>query len=347
MPVSGVEHTKIRKILVIGANGFIGSYIVKKCIQQGFDVTATYRKNPDPFLTSTFGNQVTWRQLDIMNLFDVEESTKGMDAVINTAAVVSFNPKKKKEGIRVGIEGTANIVNAALENNISKFVHISSVAAIGRKKVENHINETDIFSHSGFDTDYGLSKFLAEQEVWRAHYEGLPVTILNPSMVIGAGPWGQSSTKLITSIYEGLRYYPVGTTGFVDVRDIADAAMLTLQDKFDGQRFIISAQNLSFEKVFSQIAQNLTLSKTLKPLTPNLASFAWRWSKLVATLTGKEPVITKDNAKSTGTISWYDNTKSTEILGLQYRDPLAAVKETCSVFLAGRNKNHTFDMLEF
>ncbi len=216
------------------------------------------------------------------------------------------------------------------------------MAALGRKKPENYINEKEVFSHSIYDTHYGLSKFLAEQEVWRAHFEGLPVAIISPSMVIGAGPWGQSSTSLFTSVNDGLKYYPQGVTGFVDVRDVADAVYLAATKKTDGERFIVSAVNLSFEEVLKNISQNLNLKVGWKPLTPRLAAFAWRWSKLASFFTGKPPVITSENVKSTATKSWYDNTKSKEVLGVEYRNVHTAIEDSARLFL--KSKQH-FDML--
>jgi dihydroflavonol-4-reductase len=338
MDISAKEETSDKNVLIIGGNGFLGCYIVRKFLKEGCNVTATYRKKPDPNLLESTGTKVRWLHLDIRDIFALEEAMEGIDIVVNTAAIVSFDPSRKKEALTIGLEGTANIVNAALVKGIKKFIHVSSVAALGRKKPENYINEKEVFSHSIYDTHYGLSKFLAEQEVWRAHFEGLPVAIISPSMVIGAGPWGQSSTSLFTSVYDGLKYYPQGVTGFVDVRDVADAVYLAATKKTDGERFIISAVNLSFEEVLKNISQNLNLNIRWKPLTPRLAAFAWRWSILASFFTGKPPVITSENVKSTSTKSWYDNTKSKETLGLNYREVNKAIEESAKIFLTSQGQ---------
>lgn len=346
MPQSGGNNQPFRKVVVIGGSGLIGSYIVRKCLREGLTVRATHHKKLDPDCREAFGPAVEWVQADILNVFDLEDLFLGFDAVINTAAIISFDSRRKKDAFRLAREGTANIIAAAVDAGIQKLVHVSSVAALGRKKAENIITEKDVFSHSSFDTSYGLSKFLAEQEVWRGHFEGLPVTILNPSMVIGAGPWGQSSTKLITSVHQGLSYFPTGSTGFVDVRDVAQAAYLALSHDVDGQRFIINAENHPYESVFKEISRQLNTKNKWKVLAGGKAALAWRWSALVSSLTGKEPVITKENVKSTSTRNVHVNTKSLDILGLSYRPVWRSIEETCRVFREKGEMGKRFAMVE-
>lgn len=345
MPDSGGHDQPFRKVVVIGGSGLIGSYIVRKCSQEGLTVRATHYSNLNPDCQKAAGSGVEWVQADILNVFDLEDLFKGFDAVINTAAIVSFDPRKKKRAFRLAKEGSANIVQAAVDAGIRKLVHVSSVAAMGRKKMVNVVSEKEVFSHSPFDTSYGLSKFLAEQEVWRGYFEGLPVTIINPSLVIGAGTWGQSSTKLITSVQEGLAYFPTGSTGFVDVRDVADAAFRSLSCDFDGHRFIISGENLTYEHVFKEISRQLNMKTQWKPLTGILAALSWRGSAFVSLITGKEPVFTRENVKSTSTLTTYVNTKSTDILGLTYRPVQQSIEESCRVFIEEGQMGKRFAML--
>ena len=334
-----------KKIVVIGGSGLIGSYIVRKCIAQGHEVLATNFHPMEAGYLNYIAPSATWKTLDIMNIFDLEDCFQGQDIVINTAAKVTFNPKSKKEAIRLAIEGTANIVEAASASGIQKLIHISSVAALGRKKMENHIDESSIFSHSEYDTMYGLSKFLAEQEIWRGYHEGLPATILNPAMVVGAGPWGQSSTKIITAIAGGLSRFPSGSNGFVDVRDVADAVIGALNPGTDGERFIISGDNMPYERFFKLISQGLGLKTNWKALTPTAASLAWRWEKIKSSFTGADPVITRDQVKSMMTKSIYQNEKSVRILGLNYRNIQHSIQESTRHFIKDGENSRKFSML--
>lgn len=114
----------------------MGCYIVRKFLKEGFKVTASYRKTPDPYLQHSLGQEVRWIPLDIQDIFALEEAMEGIDLVVNTAAIVSFDPSRKKEALTIGKEGTANIVNIALEKGIKKCIHVSSVAAMGRKSLK-------------------------------------------------------------------------------------------------------------------------------------------------------------------------------------------------------------------
>lgn len=339
------QTTAPKKIVVIGGSGFLGSYIVRKCIAQGHEVLATNFRPLESGYLKYISPSAKWKTLDIMNIFDLEECFIGQDIVINTAAKVSFNPKSKKEALRLAIEGTANVVEAAGSSGIQKLVHMSSVAALGRKKMINHIDESSIFSHSEYDTMYGLSKFLAEQEVWRGHYEGLPTTILNPSMVIGAGPWGQSSTKIITSIAAGLSRFPPGSNGFVDVRDVAEAAVNAIHPETDGERFIISSDNVSYELFFNLVSQGLGLKTNWKMLTPTIAALAWRWEKIKSSIIGSEPSVTRDQVISMQTESHYQNEKSIRVLGLSYRKIQDSIQEATRQYVQDSQGSNHFSML--
>lgn len=332
-------------MLIIGASGFLGGYIVEKCLREGYNVRAGFKNILDEKYRQHFPDNVEWVPLDILNLDSLREAMEGMDIVVNTAAMVTFDSSRKKEAFSLARDGTTNILEVAVEYNIRKFIHVSSVAAIGRKKMENYIDEKVIFSHSPYDTVYGLSKFLAEQEVWRAYYEGLPVTILNPSFILGASFWGKSSTKIFTSLKNGLRYFPVGITGFVDVRDVADAVVKSFDEKFNGERFIISAENVSYESVFKKIHQTLKLPQKLKPLSPSLTGIAWRWAKITSFFNGKEAIITKDKTISTKTLSYYDNTKSKDVLGLSYKNIQETLVETSLLYLNDVKNNNAFSFL--
>ncbi|WP_315818623.1 NAD-dependent epimerase/dehydratase family protein [Paraflavitalea speifideaquila] len=117
--------------------------------------------------------QVEWIEGDILDIVSLDEAMEGVEAVIHSAAKVSFDPKEKKELFNINIDGTANMVNMALEKNVRRFVHISSVAALGRTVSGDRVTETKKWQHSKLNTQYAISKYHAEREVWRGMGEGL------------------------------------------------------------------------------------------------------------------------------------------------------------------------------
>jgi nucleoside-diphosphate-sugar epimerase len=339
--------SKENKIFVTGATGFVGSYIVRKLIKEGFsNITCLKRQVSSMDLVSDVVDHIHWVEGDILDLSFLEEALVSFDLIIHAAADVTFSLKNKKKVIETALTGTANLVNAALFCQVPKFIHISSIAAIGRKKLVDHIDEKDLFSHSPYDTTYGLSKFLAEQEVWRGHAEGLHVTVLCPSMVLGAGDFTSSSPKLFTKISKGLRFYPLGTNGWVDVRDVATAVYMVAVDNHDGQRYIISAQNLKYQDVFNQIAIKMNVARPSQPITNLRGNIFWRLEAIKSWIMGSEPVFTKETFMSTSVTAIYDNSKSAKELGINYTNIDQTITDTVQSFLDAKKLGKDFAIVK-
>ncbi len=329
--------SKKDKIFVTGATGFVGSYIVRALLAHEYENITCLARNivVHPFL-SDIHHRVSWIQGDILDLPLMMDILKNIDVVIHAAAVVTFNTKNKNHILDTAISGTANLVNVCLDTSLKKFIHISSIAAIGRKKPHENITEKSVFSHSEYDTTYGLSKFLAEQEVWRGHAEGLPITILNPSFILGAGIWDKSSLKLFKRIDQNPNFYPLGTNGIVDVRDVAQATILAMNPNINGERFIISSENWTYKDIIGKIADKLERKKPHYGLTPLLGSIVWRFYWIKSLFTNETPIVTRETIKSMSVHSIYDNSKSISQLGLTYRDMEESITECADLYLESK-----------
>jgi dihydroflavonol-4-reductase len=322
------------KIFITGATGFVGSYILRKLIADGQEnIYCLKRKQSDFKLAADVAAKVHWVDGDILDIPSLEKHLCGMDIVIHAAAIVTFHTKNKKMLIETAMTGTANLVNVAMHCEVKKFIHISSIAAIGRRKKKEDIDEKLMFSHSEFDTTYGLSKFLAEQEVWRAHAEGLFTTILSPSMVLGAGHWENSSVQIFKKVYQGIKYFPEGVNGWVDVRDVAEAVSLAIKGDFNGERFIISAENIHYQNMFAMIAEQLKVKPPILKFNYLWSGIIWRLEAIRSLLLGSKPIITKETIVSTAVESYYDNKKSIRLLGINYRDMQITIKDSCDAFI--------------
>ncbi len=324
---------KTSKVFVTGGTGVVGSQILHQLLFDGWTNIVALRRSTSQLPQDLVSN-VTWIEGDILDVSFIFDQIEGVDVVIHAAAEVGFSLRRRDQIIKTSLNGTANLVNASLDYGVKKFVFISSVAAIGRQKEEETIDEKKIFSHSRFDTSYGLAKFLAEQEVWRGHAEGLPCAVVNPSMILGPGNNERSSLKVIDKIYkQKLSYYPMGTNGWVDVRDVAKAVILCLDERINGERFILSSSSLPYGKVFANIAEHLKVPFVSKPLSAWLAQIAWRIAALKSWWSGDDPMVTKETVISTAARSTYDNSKSIQVLGLNYRSIDETIKESCSSYL--------------
>lgn len=333
----------VAMILVTGSNGLVGSHVLLELLTQGAKVKALvrsdkaiaqirrtfslYRNDAD-----TLVSQITFAEGDVNDISSLEKAFLGAKAVCHCAAVVSFHPRDKKALLRVNVEGTANVVNIALHQGVERFCHISSIAVLGEKSGET-IKEDPLFDSMPKGTWYARSKFLAEREVWRGIEEGLPAVILNPSVILGPGDWTRGSSQLFTLVYKGLKFYSEGVTGYIDVRDVAKAAVIALQSDVSGERFILNSQNLSFKELFFGIADALGRPRPTIQVTRPLAELVWRLAWLDEKLTGKPSPITRETARSAFKHYYYSAEKFEKQFGYRFIPIQETLTTTARLFL--------------
>src|SRR6476646_2814654 len=240
-------------VLVTGGTGFLGSYIIKELVERNYPVRAIRRASKVPFyIPARIFEKVQWVEGDILDPVSLEEAMINIDAVIHSAAIISFHKADKK--------------------NISRLVHISSVAALGRSKTGGHVNEEREWQESNINTHYAISKYKAEMEVWRGIGEGLSAVIINPSTVLGYGDWDTSSCRIFKTIYNEFSWYSTGINGFVDIEDVARTTVLLMQSDINEQRFIANGDNWSFQQLFNTIADGFGKKHPHRKVSPLLGS---------------------------------------------------------------------------
>lgn len=323
-------------VLVTGGTGFLGAYIIKALIEKGYAVRAIRRSNKLPvFIPKEFFNKVEWVEGDVLDVVSLEDAMEGVDTVIHSAAVVSFSKKEQQQMYQVNVEGTANVVNISLEKNITRFVHISSIAAIGRKGDGGHVNEEKKWEESNVNTHYAKSKYRSELEVWRGINEGLSAVILNPSTILGYGDWNTGSSAIFKNVYNEFKWYTSGLNGFVDVEDVAAATVLLMESNISEERFIINGDHWPFRKLMDAIAENFKKKKPAMEATPFLLDIAWRIEKLKSFFTGKKPLLTKESAKVAVSKTWFDNDKFLEAFPEFSFTPLEqTIRKACTIYTA-------------
>jgi 3-hydroxyacyl-CoA dehydrogenase/nucleoside-diphosphate-sugar epimerase len=321
------------KVLVTGGTGFLGSYLIKELIAKGHTVRALRRSGGAlPFypgagagkiagLGKTAGleqradwgkadwEKVDWFESDIRDISGLEEAMAGVNAVIHSAAKVSYSGKDRRELFGVNIEGTMHIVNAALEQGVKRFIHVSSVAALGRTAGGGEVTEEKVWEDSKLNTSYALSKFHGEMEVWRGFGEGLPVAIVNPSTLLGYGDWNHSSCALFRNAFREFPWYTEGVNGFVDVTDTARAVVRLLESDISGQRYILNGDNWSFRRLFEAMAAGFGKKPPYREATPFLSGVAWRMEKIKSLLTGRPSLVTRESARVAGSKTFFNNSK--------------------------------------
>jgi len=324
------SHTSI---LISGATGLVGSYLIRFLYQQGYrNIRGMRRSSSDMSLVGSVAHNIEWVEGDVLDPYFLEEAMQGVSVVYHCAALVSFEARLATQLFRTNVEGTANIINAALDAGIDQFIHVSSVAALGRGRNKQTISEETPWERSPWLTNYAISKFQGEQEVWRGEAEGLSVSVLNPSIILGGGDWERGPSRFFPLIGKGWRLYPMGNSGFVDVRDVVRLLVLLMEERKTGRRYIANAGHLSYRAFFGQIAQQLGQRPPDIPVRPWLSGIAWRLSALFTRLSGRSPFLTKETARQSGRTYYYDNSRSLEELSFSYRPLSETIRETAALY---------------
>lgn len=304
-------------IFVTGATGLVGTHLIQSLLAKGKIVRALYRQAIPVFAGA---DQCDWVKGDILDPIGLTDALAGVDYVYHCAAIVSFAPGAAAKMLQSNVDGTANVVNACLVQKIKKLIFVSSVAALGRIRETEAINETMNWSPETSNSVYGQSKYLAELEVWRAMEEGLPMAIVNPVIILGAGDWNNGSSGIFKSAYNEFPWYTKGMSGFVDVLDVVEAMQLLMESNITGQRFVLSAENLPYQTIFNQIANAFNKRPPYKKVTPFLAGIVWRLEAVKGFITGKAPLLTKETAATAQAIVRFNNEKFLKAFpGFQYR----------------------------
>lgn len=200
--------------------------------------------------------------------------------------------------MHINRDATGILVNAMLHCGVEELVHISSVAALGRKPGEP-VHEDVPFEDGRDVSQYARSKFAAELEAWRGQEEGLRVLAVNPVIVLGQGDFGRSSSMLFTLVHRGLNWYPTGANGFVAARDVARACTLLANNGCWGERFVLCSENTSYRQLMSWMAEAMGVAAPQRPLQSWMLGTAWRLSALYEQLTGRRAPISKESVENT------------------------------------------------
>ena len=324
-------------VFVTGGNGLLGSFAIRQLIIDGYQVRALYREGANLDLLADVSSHIEWVKGDLHDVPLLQNCMQSCEYIVHTAALVSFSPKNRRQMYATNVEGTANLVNIALDLPIKKFVYLSSIASLGRTNDQIVIDENSKWQDSDLNSYYAKTKYLAELEVWRGIAEGLKAVILNPAVVLGVGDWDKSSTQLFKYVWKQHTYYPDGQLTCVDVRDVAKVISKVCFSPIVGERFILSAGEISYKTFFDLIAKHFNKKAPSKQLNPILAGIAWRVAAFIAFFTRKTPFITRETANISGNHFSYPNQKIKDMLGYEFESIEKTIEWACKGLIMRNN----------
>jgi dihydroflavonol-4-reductase len=332
-------------IFVAGGTGYLGTHLLYNLVQLGKPVRALYRDKEKlgyfmkfrkfyPEVTDSHLQNIEWVEGDILDYYRLSECLSGVIQVYNTAGLVSFYKEDKQKLFEINVEGTANLVNACLEHNVERLCHVSSIAAVGNAQDGEPVDESRLWNKNASPSPYSYSKFHGEMEVWRGTNEGLKAIIVNPSIIIGPGIWYGSWGGLFKQIYEGMNYYPTGSSGYIDVHDVVHAMVGLMNSEVTGERFILSAENLSHREVMDYLAEAMKKPFPLKPLTPIKVKIACQLEKIRSFLSHSKPRITRQSMRASTSVTSYSNRKISDTLSFNFTPVKESLSSSVSFYLA-------------
>ncbi|MCP9236098.1 NAD-dependent epimerase/dehydratase family protein [Lewinella sp. JB7] len=325
------------ELLLTGGTGFIGYYLAHALAAEGRPFAALVRPGSATGTLSELGEWCTLVEGDLTDPESLLDALDGITTVIHAAACVSYQPGDADHMLRVNGEGTANLVNMMLEAGSERLVYLSSVAALNRIDGGQVTKVTDRWPLEEPNTAYARSKFAAEREVWRGQAEGLSVAAVYPSTVLGAGDWkGGNTPALWRRAGTGSRIYPLGTAGFVDVRDVARGVITLLDRRVDRDRMLLSADNLSWKDLLTAISASVDGAPPTYGMPAWQSALLWPVEHLRAKLAGTPPLITRATHQQLQARFAYDGSDYPALTGRSYVPISRTVSETGRAFQLSR-----------
>ncbi len=307
------------KVLITGATGFIGRAVADACARRGIELRLMLRS--DKYIDQVSHLDFERVPGDLTDPDSLRKACEGVDAVFHIAALYSMWVRDLDLLMKTNVEGTKELIHAAMDAGVEKIVYTSSVAAIGYREDGKPSDET-VPWNLGFTSDpYTESKHLACQAAKKLIAEGAPVIITHPSAPVGWGdikptPTGQMYIDFING---KVPVYYDGGFSVIDVDDCGEGHLLAYEKGRIGGSYIITNKNMMLKELFDLTSEIMGIPKIKMKVSPGMAAWAgglmeW-WSDHV---TGKTPVLTRGGAMMTALPPFYTSEKAVRELGLTF-----------------------------
>lgn len=239
------------KALVTGANGFLGSWLTQRLLDEGHEVTALIRKNSVSEETKA---QIQYG--DVTDIDSLKTAFKGHEIIFHLAGVVAYKKSDRPLMDKVNVEGTRNVVQVCEELQIPQLLHVSSVVAIGSSFKPEVRNEKSSYNISHLNLGYFETKKQAEEIVRKAANENrIRAVCVNPSTIYGFGDAEKGSRKNQIKVARGeLPFYTSGGVNVVAVEDVIEGILLAIKHGKNGERYILANENMTIKSLFEKIS---------------------------------------------------------------------------------------------
>ncbi|MGV9003310.1 NAD-dependent epimerase/dehydratase family protein [Flavobacterium sp.] len=316
-------------VLVTGGTGLVGAHLLLHLAENDENIVAIYRnektlEKPKALFTQfqkeSLFSKIHWIKADILDIPSLEVAFQNIEFVYHCAAKISFDPKDETLLRKVNIEGTANIVNFCIDRNVKKLCHVSSIAALGDlKDFEIIVTEAMEWNPEMPHSDYAITKYGAEMEVWRGQQEGLQVIIINPGVIFGSMLWKTSSGEFFTKIKNNFPFYTNGCTGYVGVFDVVKIMSLLMKSDIAGERFSLVSENLSFKEIIFILADKMKARKPSIEIKPWMTAIGWRLDWIISVICRTNRKLSNNTAQTIHSHEIISNDKIKNALNYKFQ----------------------------
>ncbi|MEP7340114.1 MAG: hopanoid-associated sugar epimerase [Acidobacteriota bacterium] len=323
------------RAFVTGATGFIGGNLVRALLADGHQVRALVRPASD--LRNVAGLPIETVSGDLDNQQILTEQVAGCDCVFHVAAHYSLWAKDRDAIYRANVAGTKNLLAAAQRARIKRFIHTSSVAAIGVPVPGTLANEETQTTLEALVSDYKKSKFLAERAAREAAHNGLDVVIVNPSTPIGAYDVKPTPTGeiILRFLQDRMPAYVHTGLNLIDVDDVVRGHILAWQKGRTGERYILGNCNLTLKEMLEILAA-ITGKPAPRFAIPHALPLAVAFvdEMILARYFGKKPQVSFYSVQMSRKAMYYDSSKAISELGLPQSPIEGAIEKAVCWFAA-------------
>jgi dihydroflavonol-4-reductase len=321
------------KIFVTGADGLLGSNLLRKLLQQEHQIVAFLQPNRD---ISTIEDLPIEKKFgDILNKEDLKTAMTGCDIAIHMAANTNIWPSRSEIVRKVNIEGTGNVVEAVLTNKLKRLIYVGTANSFGYGSKENPGKEGNPYRSSRYGLDYMDSKYEAQLLVLKEVKERqLPAVIVNPTFMLGAYDSKPGSGAMILAVYnKKVPGYSPGGRNYVYVNDVAIAIVNAIDKGRIGECYILGNRNLSYKEAFTLMANTVGV-KPPKMYFPGILTKPYgAIGSFIGNVFKTTPVVSYPMAKIACDGHYYSPEKAVKELGLPQTPVEYAVKEACDWFI--------------
>lgn len=308
---------KNKSVLVTGANGLLGHNLLRELCDRKCNVVALVEKNSNIEMISNLDVKIVYGDvLDKSQMIDL--TNDAINVVIHCAAITNLWPKKSSVMNRVNIEGTQNVIDACLINDIDRLIYVGTANSFSSGPIYNPGTEVNLYTANKYGLDYMDSKRKAQELVLDSvRMKGLNAVVVNPTFMIGPYDTKPSSGAMIQALYKGkLPGYTTGGKNFICVKDAAVGVANAMTLGRNGECYILGNQNLTFNEMFRTISDTINCKFPKLKVPAFLIRTYGLFNSFIGNMFNRVPTVSYEVAVLSCEYHYYSSKKSVEELML-------------------------------